>query len=63
MHVIDKNAPSPEWFASLRKRYPTEREIDRIVTQKRQRRVGPGYSPLPLAKGCCGRALPDSGRL
>lgn len=49
MHVIDKNAPSQEWIASLRKRYPTEREIDRILTRKMQRRAGPGYSPLPLA--------------
>jgi hypothetical protein len=48
MQVIDKNAPSPEWIASLRKRYPTEREIDRVLTRKLERRAGPGYSPLPL---------------
>jgi aminoglycoside phosphotransferase (APT) family kinase protein len=49
MEVLDKNAPSPEWIASLRKRYPTEREIDGVLTRKMQRRAGAGYSPLPLS--------------
>jgi aminoglycoside phosphotransferase (APT) family kinase protein len=48
MQAIDKNAPSPEWIAALRKRFPTEREIDRLLTRKMQRRAGAGYSPLPL---------------
>lgn len=49
MHALDKNRPSPEWIASLRRRFPTEREIDRVLTRKMERRAGPGYSPLPLA--------------
>jgi aminoglycoside phosphotransferase (APT) family kinase protein len=48
MQVIDKNRPSPEWISALRKRFPTEREIDHVLTRKMQRRAGPGYSPLPL---------------
>src|SRR5262252_2006311 len=47
---IDKNRPSPEWLAHLRTRYPTEREIDRILTRRLERRAGPGYSPLPLQR-------------
>lgn len=46
----DKNRPSPEWLAHLRSRYPTEREIDRILTRRLQRRSGPGYSPQPLER-------------
>lgn len=45
---IDKNRPSPQWIAQLRQRYPTEREIDRVLTRRLQRRAGPGYAPLPL---------------
>lgn len=48
MQSIDKNRPSPEFIAQLRKRFPTEREIDRVLTRKMERRAGPGYSPLPL---------------
>lgn len=48
MEVIDKNRPSEQWMESLRKRYPTEREIDRILTRRLLRRAGPAYSPLPL---------------
>ena len=48
MDRIDKNRPSPQWLAALRKRYPTEREIDRVLTRRLERRAGPGYSPLPL---------------
>jgi aminoglycoside phosphotransferase (APT) family kinase protein len=44
----DKNRPSPERIAQLRKRFPTEREIDRCLTRKMQRRAGPGYTQLPL---------------
>ena len=48
MPLIDKNRPSPEWIASLRKRFPMEREIDRILTRKLERRAGPGFSPQSL---------------
>lgn len=50
MQGLDKNRPSAEWIASLRKRFPTEREIDRVLTRKMERRAGPGYTPMPLDK-------------
>ena len=46
--TIDKDRPSAEWIAALRARFPTEREVDRVLTRKMQRRAGPGFSPLPL---------------
>lgn len=49
MDRIDKNRPSPQWIAALRKRYPTEREIDRVLTRKLERRADAGFSPVPLA--------------
>lgn len=45
---IDKNRPSPQWIAQLRRRFPTEREIDRILTRRLERRAGPAYAPLTL---------------
>ena len=48
MRGIDKDRPSPEWIAQLRQRFPVEREIDRILTRKMQRRAGPPYAPMPL---------------
>lgn len=48
MQIFDKDRPSAQWIASLRRRYPTECEIDRILTRRLERRAGPGYSPLPL---------------
>lgn len=50
MKGIDKDRPSPEWIAHLRARFPVEREIDRVLTRKMQRRAGPPYSPVPLEK-------------
>jgi hypothetical protein len=48
--LIDKDHPSDEWIAQLRRRYPCEREIDRILTQKLiRRRGGRRYAPLSLA--------------
>ncbi len=32
----------------MRQRYPTEREIDRILTRRLERRAGPGFAPLAL---------------
>lgn len=46
----DKNRPSAAWIRSLRERYPTEREIDRLLTRKLERREGPGFTPVPLAE-------------
>lgn len=48
--VIDKARPSPEWIADLRRRFPTEPEIDRVLTRKMERRSGPGFTPLPLER-------------
>lgn len=48
MAVVDKNRPTHEWIEHLRKRYPCEKEIDRVLTRKLQRRAGPPYTPLSL---------------
>src|SRR5882757_9822294 len=48
MESIDNNRPSPQWMESLRKRFPTEREIDRVLTRLLERRAGPAYAPLSL---------------
>lgn len=48
MAAIDKNNPTTEWIEELRGRFPIERECDRILTRKMQRRSGPGYSPVSL---------------
>ena len=48
MHHVDKNNPSAEWIEHLRRQYPCEPEIDRILTRKMRRRGGAGYSPIPL---------------
>lgn len=45
---VDKNRPSAAWIEQLRQRYPTEREIDRVLTRRLQRRAGPGFEPLAL---------------
>lgn len=45
---IDKNRPTEEFTESVRRRFPVEKEIDRILTRKmRQRSNGP-YSPVTL---------------
>lgn len=48
MRGIDKDRPSPVWIAGLRARFPTEAEIDRVLTRKLERRSGPGYAPQAL---------------
>ena len=48
MYHVDKNNPSAEWIADLRRRFPCDAEVDRILTRKMQRRSGPGYSPVSL---------------
>ena len=52
MTAVDKNRPAPEWIESLRRRYPCEKEMDRVFTRKLQRRAGPGYSPVSLQTLC-----------
>ena len=48
MQIINKDRPSPEWIAATRKRFEVEREVDRALTAKMDRRSGPAYSKLPL---------------
>ena len=48
MGIVDKNRPAQDWIEKLRKRYPCEQEIDRILTRKMLRRAGPPYSPISL---------------
>jgi aminoglycoside phosphotransferase (APT) family kinase protein len=49
MHAHDKDRPSADWIASVRDRFQTEREIDRILTRKLERRSGPCFVPLSLS--------------
>jgi len=48
MPAIDKNRPSEQWINDLRKRFPCESEVDRVLTRKLRRRSGPPYSPVSL---------------
>ena len=45
---IDKAFPGEAWIAELRNRFPVEREIDRILTDKLRRRSGTGYTGVGL---------------
>jgi aminoglycoside phosphotransferase (APT) family kinase protein len=46
--AIDKNRPSGQWIEDLRRRFPCEAEIDRVLTRKLARRGEPPYSPARL---------------
>jgi aminoglycoside phosphotransferase (APT) family kinase protein len=46
--LFDKDHPSAAWIASLRRRFPVERAVDRVLTRKLERRAGPGYVPATL---------------
>ncbi|PKO89843.1 MAG: phosphotransferase family protein [Betaproteobacteria bacterium HGW-Betaproteobacteria-12] len=48
MNRIDKDRPTHDWIEQLRRRFPCEREIDRVLTRKLQRRAGPPYAPVSL---------------
>lgn len=48
MQIVDKDRPSPELIASMRKRFEVEREVDRALTYKMEKRSGPAYTKLPL---------------
>lgn len=43
-----RSAPTPEFIESIRTRFVTEAEIDRVLTRKMQQRSGPGFEPLSL---------------
>jgi aminoglycoside phosphotransferase (APT) family kinase protein len=44
----DRSRPSRQFIDAMRERYPTEREIDRMLTRKLQRRALPPYSVVDL---------------
>ncbi|MDX9786241.1 MAG: phosphotransferase family protein [Desulfobacterales bacterium] len=48
MIKVDKNNPSKEFIETIRRRFPIESEIDRILTSKMNRRPGKMFSPLTL---------------
>lgn len=48
MPVIDKDRPSSEWIAALHRRFEVEREVDRALTCKMEKRSGPAFTKLPL---------------
>lgn len=48
MSVIDKDKPSAEWIAGLRRKYNVEREVDRAMVRKLEMRGGPAFTPLSL---------------
>lgn len=48
MCIIDKNHPTQAWIEDLRRRFPCEKEIDRLLTRKLNRRAGPPYTPVSL---------------
>jgi aminoglycoside phosphotransferase (APT) family kinase protein len=48
MQIVDKDRPSPELIAAMRKRFEVEREVDRALTYKMEKRSGPAYTKLPL---------------
>ena len=50
MPIIDKARPDPAWVDQLRRRYPTEREWDHVLSSKQRRRAGPGYKPLAVGE-------------
>ena len=48
MPMIDKDKPSPDFIAQMRKRFEVEREIDRALTYKLEKRASPAFTKLPL---------------
>ncbi|MBP8255754.1 MAG: phosphotransferase family protein [Opitutaceae bacterium] len=58
MTLVDKDRPSEEWIAALKRTLPCETEIARVLDRKLRRRAGPPYSPVSLDTLCEGaRAL------
>lgn len=45
---FDKNCPTEETIAAIRRRFPVEAEIDRVLTRKMRRRPGVPFSPVTL---------------
>jgi aminoglycoside phosphotransferase (APT) family kinase protein len=47
-HTADKDVPAGPWIERLRRRYPTELEIDRVLTRRLHNRATGRYSPPSL---------------
>lgn len=49
-----RQQPTPDLIAALRQRYPTEAEIDRVLTRKMQSRAASAYAPVSFEQmvGC-----------
>ena len=45
-----RQAPTAGFIDDLRRRYPTEKEIDRVLTRKMQARAAAAYSPVSFAQ-------------
>lgn len=45
-----RQSPAADFVAALRDRYPTEREIDRVLTRKMLARGGPPHAPVTLGQ-------------
>ncbi len=43
-----RQTPTAAFIADVRRRFPVEREMDRILTRKMERRAGPGFEPVTL---------------
>lgn len=48
MTLVDKDRPSRQWIEQIRRRFPCEREIDRVLTRKLEQRAGPPFTPPSL---------------
>jgi aminoglycoside phosphotransferase (APT) family kinase protein len=48
VNAVDKDRPSPQWIAAIRARYQVEREVDRTLTYKLEKRAAAPYTKLPL---------------
>lgn len=45
-----REAPTSEFIEQIRRRFPVETEMDRVLTRKMHLRSGPGYSPISLER-------------
>ena len=54
-----RQEPTPAFIEALRARFPTEREIDRVLTRKMRQRAGAPHVPVTLDQivGCIEKLL------
>lgn len=48
MQNVDKNNQTEEFIETIRRRFPVEKEVDRVLTRKMRQRNGPSYTPVTL---------------